>query len=246
MHVRQLLSTAAFVATTHAFAPSGSIARTLLVGGGSIAARSLAVVGGAATAADMKLIDPKYREEQNNLAQYLVDLDDNDAVFDFCGGMMFQLRLSAQLRSKLAAAAAAGGDSRPVAFDAATDRMAKMPGYERNAFSDNKILFHGREVRSVPDAKGGHGFVLQLVDGAADDPEGWSKEEVAEYDGWGHDASRTWRKAARYESEGVRFQEQFGPEAFGLHHRCFLHLDRTNQLWLSAEDGCEGRLHSSA
>ena len=32
-----------------------------------------------------------------------------------------------------------------------------------------------------------------------------------------------------------------GEKAFTLHHRFYLHLDRSNQLWLSAEDGCEGR-----
>ena len=36
------------------------------------------------------------------------------------------------------------------------------------------------------------------------------------------------------------FQGKFGKTAFTLNHRFYLHLDRANQLWLSAEDGCEG------
>ena len=45
------------------------------------------------------------------------------------------------------------------------------------------------------------------------------------------------------EDEGVAgFRERYGPNSFTLNHRFYLHLDNTNQLWLSAEDGCEGRL----
>ena len=36
------------------------------------------------------------------------------------------------------------------------------------------------------------------------------------------------------------FRERFGPEAFTLHHRFYLHVDDTDEFWLSAEDGCEG------
>ena len=33
---------------------------------------------------------------------------------------------------------------------------------------------------------------------------------------------------------------QVRPEAFGLHHRFYLHKDGGDNFWLSAEDGCEG------
>ena len=138
------------------------------------------------------------------------------------------------------AAVAAGEGAQPVAYDASTLRMAKMPGYDRSAAADNANVFHGREVRKVPTAAGGMGFVLQLVH-AEDDPDGWTAPEVAGYDGWGHDSGRKWRNGALLESEGYeRFRETFGPEAYTLHHRFYLHLDGANRMWLAAEDGCQG------
>merc|ERR1712203_491795 len=94
-------------------------------------------------------------------------------------------------------------------------------------------------------ATGGFGFVLQLSmaheNSSTVDPEGWSKEEIATYDGWQMDSGRKWRKADDYESEGFRnFKDKFGPNAFGLNHRFYLHFDSANRMWLSAEDGCEG------
>ena len=173
-----------------------------------------------------------------NGAQYLLDLHDTKSVFDFCGGMLFQLVLSDALRSRLLEAA-----EQPEVYDAATNRMAKMPGYAKNADADNVRLFHGREVRNVPTAAGGMNFVLHLSLANGEDAEGWSKEEIAGYDGWGHDQGRVWRQGPTLEAEGFDgFRAKFGPKAFTLHHRFYWHLDRTNQLWLSAEDGCEGRL----
>ena len=192
------------------------------------------------------LHDPATRDAHysQNMAKYLVDLHDSKSVFDFCGGMMFQLVLSDKLRSYLADVATAGGNSKqPVVFDAATERMNKIPGYHQDALADNVRLFHGREVRSVPTAAGGMGFVLQLSLAGApgEDPEGWTAEEVRGYDGWGHDSRRTWRNGERLEREGFAgFRSRFGAAAFALHHRFYLHLDRGNRLWLSAEDGCEG------
>jgi hypothetical protein len=179
-----------------------------------------------------------------NMAKCLVDLHDSRAVFDFCGGMMFQLVLSEKLRSHLADVANACGDGQqPVVFGATIDRMAKMPGYCKDATADNVRLFHGREVRSVPTAAGGMGFVLQLSFAGApgEDPEGWTAQELGGYDGWGHDSRRTWRNGERLEREGfAAFRTRFGASAFALHHRFYLHLDREKRLWLSAEDGCEG------
>jgi len=166
---------------------------------------------------------------------------------------MFQLVLSDRLRvhlAQVAAGAAAGASAvvsaaaageQPVVYDASTLRMAQMPGYTQSARADNVRLFHGREVRKVPTAAGGFGFVLQLVFAGEEDVEGWTPEEVAGYDGWGHDASRTWRDGTRLEAEGYpNFKSTFGEAAFTLSHRFYLHLDQKNQMWLSAEDGCEG------
>jgi len=88
-------------------------------------------------------------------------------------------------------------------------------------------------------------FVLQLCS-SIEDPEGWTSQELAGYDGWSHDASRTWRDGKRLEGEGIDgFRDKFGPEAFTLNHRFYWHLDRTDQRWLATEDGCEGRLFST-
>lgn len=174
-----------------------------------------------------------------NAAQYMIDLHDAKVPFDFCGGMMFQLMLSAKLRSHLGQVAKGDGPQ-PVIFDESMRRMAMVPEYTQTAHADNVRVFHGREIRKVPDASGGMGFVLQLslADG---DPEGWTEAEIAGYDGWGHDSGRTWRTGERLEDEGFEaFRSKFGQEAFALHHRCYLHFDGRDAMWLSAEDGCEG------
>ena len=60
------------------------------------------------------------------------------------------------------------------------------------------------------------------------------------YDGWGHDSQRDWRQGDRFRKEGFEtFQSKYGAEAYALHHRFYLHFDKKNRLWLSAEDGCE-------
>ena len=186
--------------------------------------------------APIQLADEKFT---GNVAQYLVDLHDSKAAFDFCGGMLFQLKLSDMLYASLAEAAKTGADQ-PVVFDASKNRMNKLPDYSKTGAADNIRLFHGREVRQVPDAAGGMGFVLQLSH-SGEDPEGWSKEERATYDGWGHDQGRQWRTADMYQAEGfTSFKKTFGDKAYGLNHRCYWHLDGASRLWLSAEDGCEG------
>ena len=40
--------------------------------------------------------------------------------------------------------------------------MNRTPGYEKSSRADNAYIFHGRELRGVPEANGGMGFVLQL------------------------------------------------------------------------------------
>ena len=178
------------------------------------------------------------RDYADNAAKYLVDLHEKKAVFDFCGGMMFQLVLTDALVAKLR-----GPDAPNVVIpDASARRMSQVPGYDKSNFADDATFFHGREVHKVPNAAGGMNFVLQLS-ASGKDPDGWVAGERDGYDGWGHDSSRVWRDGKRLEDEGVAgFRERYGPNSFTLNHRCYLHLDATNQLWLSAEDGCEGRL----
>lgn len=189
------------------------------------------------------LVEPTQRDSQYgaNVAQYLLDLHDNKATFDFCGGMMFQLVLTDDLKSHLTHIANTPSEPQPTIFDASHRRMFNLPNYAKNADADNLTVFHGRELRQIPDAAGGMGFALQLSLANGNDKQGWSKEEIGEYDGWGHDVGRNWRKADIYEAEGFQdFKERFSPQAFGLHHRCYLHFDSANRMWLSAEDGCEG------
>eukprot|EP00640_Fibrocapsa_japonica_P004153 CAMPEP_0113949486 /NCGR_PEP_ID=MMETSP1339-20121228/75953_1 /TAXON_ID=94617 /ORGANISM="Fibrocapsa japonica" /LENGTH=222 /DNA_ID=CAMNT_0000956957 /DNA_START=111 /DNA_END=779 /DNA_ORIENTATION=+ /assembly_acc=CAM_ASM_000762 len=201
------------------------------------------------------LLEPSQRDAKygTNVARYLLDLHESEATFDFCGGMMFQLMLTDQLREHLTKVASQNEDGnetinhfQPKIFDATKARMFNLPDYDQSANADNINIFHGRELRKVPHAKGGFGFVLQLSmampDGAdSRDPEGWSAQEMKTYDGWAHDIGRTWRKADDYEAEGFKdFKQKFGSEAFGLNHRFYLHLDGSHRMWLSAEDGCEG------
>lgn len=184
------------------------------------------------------LVEPSKRDEKysGNIAQYLVDLHDNKATFDFCGGLMFQLVLSEKLRDYLLAT-----EKQPIVSDASKPRMHQLDNYSQNDAADNIQIFHGREIRSVPDAAGGMGFVLQLSLANEKDPQGWTDAEIAGYNGWSHDASRDWRTGERLEQEGFAgFVNTFGPKSFALHHRFYLHYDSGNRLWLSAEDGCEG------
>ena len=51
-------------------------------------------------------------------------------------------------------------------------RMFGIPDYNKDAEADNIRLFHGREVRKVPNAAGGMNFVLHLSLANGDDPEG--------------------------------------------------------------------------
>mmetsp|Transcript_5459 Transcript_5459/g.8883 ORF Transcript_5459/g.8883 Transcript_5459/m.8883 type:complete len:297 (-) Transcript_5459:10-900(-) len=192
---------------------------------------------------ETQLYDPAQRDARYgsplNVAQYLVDLHDAKATFDFCGGMMFQLVLTDKLRDDLVKVAEAE-DQQPVVFDKTMVRMANTPEYSRSAHADNMKAFHGREIRQVRDAAGGMGFVLQLSS-PEDDPDGWTQAEVSGYDGWKHDSGRQWRNARRHAYEGHdSFKTRFGGDAFSLHHRFYLHFDAANKLWLSAEDGCEG------
>lgn len=193
--------------------------------------------------AENQLYDPAKRDTHYgsplNVAQYMVDLHDAKATFDFCGGMMFQLVLTDKLRDDLVKVAKTE-DQQPVVFDKSMGRMANTPEYSRSPHADNMKAFHGREIRQVRDAAGGMGFVLQLSS-PEEDPDGWTQAEVSGYDGWKHDSGRQWRNARRHAYEGHdSFKTRFGGDAFSLHHRFYLHFDAANKLWLSAEDGCEG------
>ena len=168
-------------------------------------------------------------------------------------GMMFQLSLTNKLKSHLQSVASSN-DKQPILHPSSQSLMSRIPNYQKSTYADNISTFHGREIRRVPNANGGMGFVLQLSysdpttysnagtnDGKAVDPQGWSSEEISTYDGWRGDSFRKWRNAETYESEGFSdFKSTFGNEAYGLNHRFYLHLDNGGKMWLSAEDGCEG------
>jgi len=211
------------------------------------------------------LYDPVQRDEYYSLngtvnaAQYLLDLHDSKACFDFCGGMMFQLVLSDALTEHLqgvagkCSAGVTGETGANMVHMFENRKMQQIPDYNQSTFADNLVLFHGREVRKVPSARGGFGFVLQLVLANGDDPHGWTENEIAEYNGWAHDGNRKWRKGQDFidESGGKNDHHvnRFGKTAFGLHHRFYLHYGPNKYghkemnervMWLSAEDGCEG------
>lgn len=151
--------------------------------------------------------------------------------------------LSDVLRDHLGKVAANGGDSseQPTIAPSSQGLMSSLPNYEQSAAADNIQTFHGREVRKVRDAAGGMGFVLHLSLANGNDPEGWTAQEISGYDGWKHDVSRQWRTGDVLREEGfTNFKDKFGPDAFTLHHKFYLHYDGFNKMWLSAEDGCEG------
>ena len=84
------------------------------------------------------------------------------------------------------------------------------PANTQDSHADSAHIFHGREVRGVPHAAGGMSFMLHLSDHGGDDPEGWTQQEVAGYDGWGHDGGRVWRTGQHLEAEGFRSFRHFG------------------------------------
>lgn len=228
--------------------------------------------GHSNTSSKSHLFIPSERDEyyQGNVAQYLLDLHNEGATFNFCGGMMFQLVLSEKLQTHLKSVVAEKDKQKqPIIHPAAQPLMKFIPNYKKSSFADNISIFHGRELRKIPTANGGMGFVLQLSyadpsataseggvslsstalgkgadtewNGNPVDPQGWSSEEITTYDGWRSDRFRQWRKCSTYETEGyITFGKEFGNEAFGLNHRFYLHLDDNQRMWLCAEDGCEG------
>lgn len=73
------------------------------------------------------------------------------------------------------------------------------------------------------------------------------RRPYGKYSGWLSDQQRRWRNGSLLRSEGFdTFEARFGPEAFTLHHRFYLHRDGAGAVWLAAEDGCEGRGLSAA
>jgi len=156
------------------------------------------------TTSKVNLYEPATRDKkyQGNFAQYLVDLHDARATFNFCGGMMFQFVLSDKLRERLAILAQGNVDSL-VVHAANFKRMQSTPNYSKSSTADNHTYFHGREIRKAKGAAGGLGFVLHLSD-TENDPEGWTSQERKDYNGWGHDSGRPWRKLKQWETEGVK------------------------------------------
>lgn len=185
-----------------------------------------------------------YGQPLKSAAQFILDLHDSQTVFNFCGSLLFQFHLSPALRAHLAGVSSSKNPEQdPTIFPTQNRRMATLPAYEKSAQADNVAIFHGREIRGVKDTKfrGGQGCVLHLSMANAGDEEGWTAGEIKDYNGWVSDSKRPWRKAEDFESGGfVGFGGKFGPGSYGLHHRFYWHLDGRGQVWLSAEDGCEG------
>jgi hypothetical protein len=76
-------------------------------------------------AADLRDVKTRDESYKGNMAKYLVDLHDSKAVFDFCGGMMFQLVLSDRLKNHLTSVLSASS-SQPFVFDSSIHRMARI------------------------------------------------------------------------------------------------------------------------
>merc|ERR1719464_1152249 len=76
--------------------------------------------------------------------------------------MMFQLVLTDKLRSHLETIASQSEDGQPVIHPSSQPLMNRIPNYQKSSFADNVSIFHGRELRKIPSANGGMGFVLQL------------------------------------------------------------------------------------
>ena len=193
------------------------------------------------------LVDSTERNERynGNWAQYMLDCESHPATtFNFCGGMKFGLSFTRKFRERLETKARNFGetdDGNVVVQESNVSRMYMMDGYEQSAFADNESIFHGREVRKVSTFGEKSGMMIQLSLANEDDDEGWTKEEIEEYSGWLSDQQRKWRDGDALESEGVaNFKTKYGPAAFTLHHRFYLHHDNIGGFWLSAEDGCEG------
>jgi hypothetical protein len=77
----------------------------------------------------------------SNFASKIVQLHDSKAVFNFCGGMMFQLVLTDKLKSDLLAATEA---QQPVIYDASCTSMSCIANYSKSAEADEIRIFHGR------------------------------------------------------------------------------------------------------
>uniref|UniRef100_A0A7S4IM50 Uncharacterized protein n=1 Tax=Odontella aurita TaxID=265563 RepID=A0A7S4IM50_9STRA len=75
------------------------------------------------------LYEPAKRDAQygKNVAQYLLDLHDSKATFDFCGGMMFQLVLSDMLKDHLTKVAVDESKDQPFIHDSSKMRMFRIP-----------------------------------------------------------------------------------------------------------------------
>jgi len=71
----------------------------------------------AANLRDVKTRDESYK---GSMAKYLVDLHDSKAVFDFCGGMMFQLVLSDRLKNHLTSVLSVSS-SQPFVFETSVE-----------------------------------------------------------------------------------------------------------------------------
>ena len=107
MILHQVVLTASLFALSSAFLTSPPTCRN------SPGAPNCLKMGSAETIDAEKLYDATKRQQtyQQNTAQYLVDLSDSRATFDFCGGMMFEFKLTDKLRARLLGVSGEGSAS---------------------------------------------------------------------------------------------------------------------------------------
>ena len=105
----------------------------------TVLAMSSTTAGTSNAASKTHLYNPTERDEyyQGNVAQYLLDLHDEGATFNFCGGMMFQLVLSEKLQTHLKSVvdAADKETQQPVIHPAAQPLMSRVPNYKKSSFA---------------------------------------------------------------------------------------------------------------
>ncbi|KAL3810751.1 hypothetical protein ACHAXA_001151 [Cyclostephanos tholiformis] len=173
-------SASAFLSPSPIKAATGAARSRRTVATAAAMLSSSSATAAASTAADASsssssiddkshLYMPSERDKHydGNIARYLLDLHDERATFDFCGGMLFQLVLSDRLRSHLEDVASshptdASRQQQPVIRPSSQSLMNRVPGYDRSSQADNVMIFHGRELRGITNASGGMGYVLQL------------------------------------------------------------------------------------
>lgn len=118
----------------------------------------------------MTFVEVSFNFNYCDIRLYHVVLNTNSLYFLnkhslLLSGMMFQLVLSDKLKSHLLTVVSSNNnnnDQQPIIHPASQQLMSRIPNYQKSSYADNISIFHGRELRKIPTANGGMGFVLQL------------------------------------------------------------------------------------